>query len=263
LALGINIVGILVVNGVEQKVLQVMQMKRLVLAIMVVIISGATTAWSAQGAPSSRRSEQAIERVRSGLRSDLAAKGLRLGAPIFMRILKQEALLELWIESGEKFQLYKTYPICSFSGELGPKQKQGDNQAPEGFYFVAPRAMNPQSSYHLSFNLGYPNRYDSHYGRTGDYLMVHGNCVSIGCYAMTDPVIEEIWTLADAAFRGGQSFFRVHIFPFRMTTENMHQHQASVWAEFWKNLEVGYRKFETDGRPPNVEVREGRYAFTD
>lgn len=195
--------------------------------------------------------------------SELSAKGLRLGSPIFMRIMKEEAILEVWLESGERFKLYKTYPICSFSGELGPKLAQGDNQAPEGFYFVTPRAMNPHSSYHLSFNIGYPNRYDRHHKRTGDYLMVHGDCVSIGCYAMTNPVIEEVWTLMDAAFRSGQPFFRVHIFPFKMSAENMRKQQASRWAEFWKNLEEGYRKFETSRQPPNVEVREGRYTFTN
>jgi murein L,D-transpeptidase YafK len=238
-------------------------LKYFAMHIVLVVTLAASPIWAAQGVPTSHRSKRAIERVQVQLSSELSVKGLRLGAPIFLRIMKEEAILEVWIESGERFELYKAYPICSFSGVLGPKLAEGDNQAPEGFYFVTPRAMNPQSSYHLSFNLGYPNRYDRYHKRTGSYLMVHGNCVSIGCYAMTDEVIEEVWTLVDAAFRGGQPFFRVHIFPFIMTESNMLKHQASPWADFWKNLEVGHRKFETTRQPPNVEVDGGRYVFTN
>jgi len=123
-----------------------------------------------------------------------------------------------------------------YSGELGPKFKQGDGQSPEGFYFVKPGQMNPYSSYHLSFDLGYPNTYDRAHGRTGDYLMVHGDCVSIGCYAMTDAGIEEIYTLMGAALKGGQPFVRVHAFPFPMTEENLKRHEGNKNIEFWKNL---------------------------
>jgi murein L,D-transpeptidase YafK len=122
--------------------------------------------------------------------------------------------------------------------------------------------MNPLSNYHLSFNLGYPNSYDRLHGRTGSALMVHGSCVSIGCYAMTDKGIEEIFTLADAALCNGQPFFRVHIFPFPMTEENMRKHVNSKWYEFWKNLKEGYDFFEEGGHnPPNVEVKNKQYVF--
>ena len=136
-------------------------------------------------------------------------------------------------------------------------------RGPEGFYFVTPGRLNPFSKFHLSFNLGYPNAYDRAHGRTGGALMVHGDCVSIGCYAMTDAGIEEIYALADAAFREGQPFFRVHVFPFRMTDENMARHEKSRWKDFWENLKEGYDFFERSGRPPNVEVRGGRYVFEE
>jgi len=186
---------------------------------------------------------------------------LRLGAPVFLRIFKQEGELEVWVQKDARFDLFRMYRICTYSGSLGPKLQQGDNQAPEGFYFVRPQQMNPSSQFHLAFNLGYPNAFDRAHGRTGDFLMVHGSCVSVGCYAMTNPFIEEIWTVADAALRAGQPFFRVHVFPFRMTEANMQAHRRSRWLDFWLNLKEGYDWFEREGRPPDVTVREKRYAF--
>lgn len=216
-----------------------------------------------QSIPSSSRSREAIARVTPLLEQEFADARLTWGANIFMRIFKAENELEVWIEHEGHFRLLKIYPICTYgSGDLGPKIRQGDNQAPEGFYFVTPNQLNPSSSFHLSFNLGYPNRYDRYHGRTGGALMVHGSCVSIGCYAMTNEKIEEIYTIADAAFRKGQSFFRIHIFPFRMTDENMQAHLNDVWIEFWQNLKEGYDFFaENENIPPNVEIRNGRYVF--
>jgi murein L,D-transpeptidase YafK len=147
------------------------------------------------------------------------------------------------------------------SGGLGPKLRQGDRQAPEGFYYVAPANMNPNSRFHLSFNIGYPNAYDRALGRTGSAIMVHGSWFSTGCFAMTDIKIEEIYALADAALRNGQRFFRLHVFPFRMTTRNLQRHAGSEWAEFWENLKDGYDFFESTKVPPNVLVRGGKYVF--
>ncbi len=211
--------------------------------------------------PSSDRSRAAIKRVTPALEEAFEEKALRLGSPIFIRIFKESSELEIWVAGDGRFELFKTYEICTFSGNLGPKLQTGDEQSPEGFYFVTPGRMNPFSRFHLSFNLGYPNAYDRYHGRTGDFLMVHGDCVSIGCYAMTDAGIEEIYTIADAALRQGQPFFRVHIFPFRMTSENFRRHADSSWMEFWQNLKEGYDFFEQKGRPPNVEVQNGHYVF--
>lgn len=181
--------------------------------------------------------------------------------PIYVRIFKKESELEVWKRSGVKYELLKTYEICNWSGELGPKFKEGDRQAPEGFYTVRPAQMNPKSSYHLSFNLGFPNPYDRALGRTGSHLMVHGDCTSSGCYAMEDEPIEEIYGLARDAFKGGQRRFHVHAFPFRMTPENMARHNDSEHRAFWNNLKDGYDHFEVTGVPPTVDYCGGRYVF--
>ncbi len=215
----------------------------------------------AQEIPSGDRSTAIIERVTPILQEELRQQELTLGAPVFLRIFKASRTLEVWMERDGRFSLFKHYEICSYSGDLGPKLRTGDLQSPEGFYFVTPGRLNPASSFHLSFDLGYPNAYDRAHGRTGSYLMVHGDCVSIGCYAMTDASIEEIYALVDAAFRGGQPFVRVHIFPFHMDAANLEAQASSPWADFWKNLKEGYDWFERCGRPPNVEVLEKRYVF--
>lgn len=211
--------------------------------------------------PSSGRSREVIARIRPALTGHLAGKGLLLGSPIYLRIFKETALLEVWVRSGRCFRLFKIYPICRFSGNLGPKRQMGDLQAPEGFYYVTPDRMNPNSLFHLSFDLGYPNAFDRVHGCTGDAIQVHGSCASIGCFAMTDAGIEEIYALADAAFRAGQRFFRVHVFPFPMTEENMELCRDSEWHVFWSNLKEGYDFFARTCRPPNVLVQEGRYVF--
>lgn len=214
-----------------------------------------------QQVPSSVRSREAVADVAPGLVYALRQQGLAYGSPVFLRIFKQERELEVWVQEVEGYKLFRTYDVAAMSGELGPKRKEGDRQAPEGFYYVPPSQMNPNSRFHLSFNLGYPNTYDRHHGRTGSALMVHGNRVSIGCFAMTDAKIEEIYALADAALRNGQPYFRVHIFPFRMTQENMARHQGSRWSAFWENLKAGYDYFETSRRVPSVRVRDGVYVF--
>jgi murein L,D-transpeptidase YafK len=197
----------------------------------------------------------------SNLPGRLAAKELEAGAPIFMRIFKRDFELELWILRDGRFHRFATYPICLWSGHLGPKHKEGDRQSPEGFYTVDSTALNPASKYHRSFNLGFPNTFDRAHGRTGSFLMVHGGCASIGCYAMTDAVIEEIWALVTAALKSGQERFQVQVFPFRMTERNMALHARSSDAPFWQQLKQGYDLFEDSRLPPRVSVCQGRYVF--
>ena len=213
--------------------------------------------------PSSKRSVEVIKKVKPKLEKELAKKGLSYGSPIFIRVFKDSSELELWIRQKTTYRKLKTYSICFYSGDLGPKTRQGDYQSPEGFYYVAPHMLRPQGSYHVSFFINYPNTYDRTHHRTGGLIMIHGKCVSAGCYAMTDERVEEIYALADAAFRGGQTFFRVHIFPFRMTKKNMARHADSKWNEFWENLKQGYDYFETRKIPPNVVVKNEKYAFED
>jgi murein L,D-transpeptidase YafK len=213
----------------------------------------------AHGIDAKSRAQIAAENVTPALTRDLKKQSLAIGSPLFIRIFKQEKQLQLWVKKENQFVLFRTYPICTYSGNLGPKTKQGDNQAPEGFYRVGLGQLNPASSYHLSFNLGYPNAYDRAYQRTGDFLMVHGNCVSIGCYAMGDENIEEIYTLMEAALRKGQSKVDVHIFPFDYDSTQL-KWQTSPWASFWKNLEQAYRAFNAKKVPPAISVKDERYV---
>jgi len=190
----------------------------------------------------------------------LGRKDMRPDQPIFIRIFKEESELEVWKQRDDgRFYHFKTYPICQWSGDLGPKIKEGDRQAPEGFYRVTRHQMNPNSKYHLAFNLGFPNAYDRAHNRTGKFLMVHGDCKSAGCYAMTDALMEEIYALAREAFIGGQEGFEVHAFPFRMTDEKMALHWDSPHYEFWKTLKEAYDYFELTRVPPTIAVCEKRY----
>jgi murein L,D-transpeptidase YafK len=191
----------------------------------------------------------------------LGKKSMKVEQPIFVRVFKEESELEVWKQRDDgRFYHFKTYPICNYSGDLGPKKAQGDKQAPEGFYKVSRQQMNPKSQFHLAFNLGYPNVYDKAHKRTGDFLMVHGKCKSAGCYAMTDALIEEIYALAREAFIGGQETFEVHAFPYRMTDANLARHQASEHLAFWKVMKQGYDYFETTRQLPAIAVCERRYV---
>ncbi|MDR3508705.1 MAG: murein L,D-transpeptidase [Caulobacteraceae bacterium] len=199
--------------------------------------------------------------VRPPIEQRLAKAGLHRGDPVFIRIFKQDNRLELWLAEGGRYRLFQTYPICKWSGDLGPKVREGDHQAPEGFYAVTPGQMNPHSKYHKAFNLGFPNAYDRAMGRSGSALMVHGACGSVGCYAMTDPGIDEIYDLMSDAFARGQGQVAVDILPFRMTPANLAAHAASPWTGFWRSLAPADAQFRTSGRPAPVFSCQGRYAF--
>jgi len=207
------------------------------------------------------RAEQAAQRVKPILVAALIEKKLNYGSAIFIRIFKSEKTLEVWVKKDDKFALFQSYPICTFSGQLGPKLREGDGQSPEGFYQVGLGQLNAYSSYHLAFNLGYPNAYDRANGRTGNYLMVHGNCVSIGCYAMGDENIEEIYTLMEAALRNGQKNIDVHVFPFRFDSTTI-AWQHLEWQAFWNDLKIGFDAFNKTKKPPIVSVVNKRYRIT-
>ena len=185
------------------------------------------------------------------------------GNPVYIRIFKLESQLELYGRHGGEWVLLKTYDICNWSGELGPKHREGDGQSPEGFYVVGKRQLNPNSSYHLSFNLGFPNAVEQAQGRTGSYLMVHGNCVSIGCYAMTDEGIEEIYAIVEEALQAGQDGVAVHAFPFRMTDAAMQEQKDHPEMSFWQTLKPGFDRFEESGAPPAVFSCGDRYRIED
>ena len=190
------------------------------------------------------------ERVNQARQNVAPALAEHFGKAVFIRIIKEDYELELWLQENDgSWQLLKVYEIAGMSGEIGPKTAEGDEQAPEGFYRVYPHAMNPRSSYHLSFNIGYPNAYDKSLGRTGSYIMVHGSDVSIGCFAMTDPGIEEIYTLVNEAFKAGTRSVPVQVYPFRMTTERMNEERENKHYDFWQHLLPGWEYTEQQQAP--------------
>lgn len=198
----------------------------------------------------------------SRLTERLAEHGVREGAPVLVRIFKKEFELELWMKRAGVFHPFVTYPICRWSGTLGPKLKEGDGQAPEGFYSVDSKALNPNSQYYRSFNVGYPNAFDAANGRTGSLIMVHGSCASIGCFAMTNDQMGEIWRLVTAALGGGQKRFQVQIYPFRLTDENLRAQAGHPAHPFWTALKRGNDLFEASLLPPRVSVCRGGYRFS-
>ena len=213
------------------------------------------------GIPSSNKSQDVYKRVAPKLIREMKKIDANLGDPAFIRIFKQEKRLEVWLRQGLTYTFFKSYSICHHSGDLGPKLKEGDKQSPEGFYTVGASQLNPNSDYHLSFNLGFPNEYDRSRKRTGSLLMVHGRCSSVGCFAMADFRMDEIYAIVESAIISGQHQIPVHIFPFRMTKANMAAHSNSKWLSFWENLKEGYDYFEGHHTPPLVVVQDKHYQF--
>ena len=191
----------------------------------------------------------------------MSEKGMRPTDQMLVRVYKKEAEFEVWKKVNGQYAHLKTFPICRWSGQLGPKIKEGDRQAPEGFYSVAAGQMNPNSSYYLSFDTGFPNAYDRAHDRTGKYLMVHGTCSSAGCYAMTDEGIAEVYAIARESFSGGQKAFQFQAYPFRMTAQNLARYRNDPNMAFWRNLKEGSDNFEITRTEPKVAVCRGRYAF--
>jgi murein L,D-transpeptidase YafK len=205
---------------------------------------------------------KAVRPLSPDMYAEMQQKSMPTDSPVLVRIFKEESELEIWKQdSSGKFAHLKTYPICRWSGELGPKVKQGDRQAPEGFYTITPAQMNPNSNYYLSFNLGFPNAYDRANNRDGAFLMVHGDCSSAGCYAMTDEQIGEIFALGRDSFFGGQKAFQVQAYPFRMTPLNMARHRNNPAMPFWRMIKQGYDVFEVTREEPKVDVCDRHYVF--
>ncbi len=182
--------------------------------------------------------------------------------PILIRAFKKEAELEIWKQQADgQYTLLKTYPMCRWSGQLGPKVREGDRQVPEGFYTITPGQMNPNSAYYLSFNVGYPNAYDRAHGYTGGSIMVHGACSSAGCFSMTDEQIAEIYAISREAFGGGQRAIQMQSLPFRMTPENLAKHRFDPNMKFWTGLKEGSDQFEVSRQETRVSICERRYVF--
>ena len=231
--------------------------------LLLLMIFAADLPVTRAGVPTTPKANAIMREAKLRIADELTKNGFQLGQPVFMRIFKMGGKLEVWIRKNGSYALFKTYSICSYSGYPGPKLYEGDWQSPEGFYTVSARQMNPNSGYHLSFNIGYPNAFDKAKKRTGSCIMVHGGCSSRGCFAMGNDSMEEIYLLAHSALSHGQKNFSLHIFPFRMTAHNMDKFQSSPWFGFWKNLQQGYSAFEMNHQVPLITADKGKYVVSD
>ena len=229
--------------------------------VLAAAFAAALTPVTCLGESSKPLPAKATQELPPELLSLLEQKKMPKYSPIVVRLFKEEAELEVWKQDTTgRFQILKTYPICRWSGDLGPKLYEGDRQAPEGFYTITPELMNPNSNFYLSINVGYPNTFDKANKRNGSFLMIHGDCWSSGCYAMTDEQISEIYSLARDLLSGRPSF-QVQAYPFRLTPANLARHRNSPNLAFWKMLKVGNDHFETTQLEPKVDVCNRRYVF--
>jgi murein L,D-transpeptidase YafK len=229
--------------------------------VLIAAFSAGLTPAACLGEDSKPLPAKATRELPSELLALLRQKRMSKNSPIILRVFKEEAELEVWKQDTTGlFQLLKTYPICRWSGDLGPKQWEGDRQAPEGFYTITPELMNPNSNYYLAINTGYPNSFDKANKRDGSLLMIHGDCSSSGCYAMTDEQISEIYSLARDSLLGRPAF-QVQAYPFRLTPANLARHRDHPNLAFWKMLKIGNDHFETTHLEPRVDVCERRYVF--
>jgi murein L,D-transpeptidase YafK len=240
-----------------------MRLKHIALALLVATaLTGCNDTLDSASTDLSKVKNKVEQPLPAKIVADMQAKNMPRTSPIMIRIYKEEGKLEIWkAKADNRFDMIKSYDICAWSGKLGPKVKEGDRQAPEGFYSLTPAHLNPNSKYYLAINTGFPNRYDAANGRNGTNLMIHGACSSSGCYSMTDEQILEIYAFARDAFKGGQTAVQLQALPFRMTAENMARHRESEHYDFWKMIKAGYDNFEVTKRPPEVAVCGKKYVF--
>jgi murein L,D-transpeptidase YafK len=230
--------------------------------VLTAVISAGLAPVTCLSENSHRLPNKATKELPPELLSLLRQKKMPKYSPIVVRVFKEEAELEVWKQDTTGlFQILKIYPICRWSGDLGPKLQEGDRQAPEGFYTITPELMNPNSNFYFAINVGYPNSFDKANKRDGSLLMIHGDCSSSGCYAMTDEQISEIYSLARDSFLGGRPSFQVQAYPFRLTPANLARHRNSPNLAFWKMLKIGNDHFETTHLEPKVDVCNRLYVF--
>src|SRR5256886_1527474 len=224
--------------------------------------AAALTPVTCLGEDSNQLPTRATKELPSELLSLLQQKKMPKHSPILVRIFKEEAELEIWKQDTTgRFQILKIFPICRWSGDLGPKLHEGDRQAPEGFYTVTPGLMNPNSDFYLAINTGFPNSFDKANNRDGSSLMIHGNCLSSGCYAMTDEQMGETYSLARDPLLGGRPSFQIQAYPFRLTPANLARHRTNPHLAFWKMLKIGNDHFEATHLEPKVDVCNRLYVF--
>ena len=226
------------------------------------VLAGAVTPFPCLGEDGSQLPTKATQKVSRELLSLFQQKKMSKNSPILVRLFKEESELEVWKQDTTgHFQILKVYPICRWSGDLGPKLHEGDRQAPEGFYAITPELLNPNSNYYLAINIGFPNSFDKANDRDGTFLMIHGDCWSSDCYAMTDEQIGEIYSLVRDSFLGGQPSFQIQAYPFRLTPANLARHRTNPNMDFWKMLKIGNDHFEATRLEPKVDVCDRSYVF--
>jgi murein L,D-transpeptidase YafK len=224
---------------------------------------------SVQAAPETKESptlelpETAPQAVlTSSVAAAFAEKHLRFGAPVFLRVYKQSSEVELWVQQGPRYALFKTYSICRWSGGLGPKMVQGDRQAPEGLYHITAPDLVVNRRWHRAMRLNYPNAFDVVNGRTGYGIYIHGKCRSVGCFAINDDNVEEVYEIVRAALSNGQVRIPVLSLPFRFSSINSLVNEPFVFGEFWRELRRADFLFNRDRLPPSASLCDGNYYFS-
>lgn len=201
------------------------------------------------------------DQPQSALEMELEARGFELGAPAFLRVFKSDSILEVWMLKAGRFELFKRYPVCKWSGQLGPKLAEGDRQSPEGVYFITGGDLRVNARWHRAMNVGFPNARDRALGLTGSGILIHGKCSSIGCFALTDDIVEDVYDVVESALEAGQPRVGVHVFPFALTRERLNAKADEEWSGFWRELKRGHDLFLRDRLPPRTFVCAGQYAF--
>jgi murein L,D-transpeptidase YafK len=241
-------------------------------AALLAALYARSSARTPEPVPAFRASQQQFPKVRAAYaayhaptRALLRRSGIgpdRL--ELFLRAFKTSRRLEAWgrNQGQGQFVLLRTFRLAGTSGTLGPKRQAGDGQIPEGFYTV--NRFNPDSKYHLSLGLDYPNAADQHRAGAldpGNDIFIHGSNETIGCLPITDEGIRELYVLAVEARAAGQTSLSVHIFPFELTADNLARRMTSPHLAFWQQLAPGYQSFEdTHELPPVTIDAAGRYT---
>jgi murein L,D-transpeptidase YafK len=219
---------------------------------------------ASDGVMAARRSNgNSVEAVNNSLAAKFEEKGLTLGSPVFLRVYKQTSEMELWVQQGPRYIHFKTFGICRWSGGLGPKMYEGDRQSPEGLYHITTADLIVNPRWDRAMNINYPNSFDVVNGRSGSGILIHGKCGSIGCFAIQDQNVEEVYGAVRAALFSGQAEIPVLALPFRFASVAPSVRDTLQLNEFWSDLRRADLLFERDRLPPTAWICDGRYYFAD
>jgi len=237
--------------------------KALILLVLIAAWVQPQTGFAVQGNSPENNGANTGEPAAVSLSEKFKQKGLLLGAPVFLRIYKSTSEIELWVQQGPRFVLAQTYGICRWSGLIGPKMTEGDRQSPEGLYHITAQGLIANLRWHRAMRLNYPNSYDVTNGRTGSGILIHGKCHSVGCFAIEDGNVEEVYEAVDAAFKAGQARIPVLSLPFRFGKLAEESSTPAELGEFWTDLRHADLMFNRDRIPPAALLCNSRYYFVD